>query len=156
MRGSHRFDLRRLGTLGVVVLAVAVLGAANPHPTNAGGDWNNQGNFSGGWAFILEFPTGNVNAVAFTAIRGGQLAGSALISGKRCLFKVSGTFTGDVDSGGTLTMTWTGQKTCTGEVLALSGSVVNNDITGTFTDTTVAGGPFGLTGNALSDQNGQH
>lgn len=152
MRRSQRFDLRRLGTLAVVVLSVAVLGVVNPHPTNAGGNWNNQGNFSGGWAFILEFPTGNVNAVAFTAMHGGQLAGSALISGKRCVFKVSGTFTGDVDSGGTFAMTWTGQKTCTGEVLALSGSVVNDDITGTFTDSTVPGGPFGLTGSALSDQ----
>jgi hypothetical protein len=127
----------------------------NPHPTDAGGNWNNQGDFSGGWEFILEFPTGNVNALAFTAMHGGQLAGSALISGKRCVFKVSGTFTGDVDSGGTFTMTWTGQKACTGEILALSGSVVNDDITGTFTDSTVAGGPFGLTGSALSDQDQQ-
>jgi hypothetical protein len=152
MRGSYGFDLKHLGLLAVVAIAVAMFGAANPSSTAAGGNFNNQGNFTGGWEFILEFPTGNVNAVAFTAMHGGQLAGSALISGKRCLFKVSGTFTGDVDHGGTFAMTWTGQKACTGEILALSGNIVNDEITGTFTDSTVSGGPFGLTGSALSDQ----
>ena len=147
-----RKSIRRLGALAVIVLAVAVFGAANPLSTDAAGNFNNQGNFSGGWSFILEFPSGNVNAVAFTAMHGGQLAGSALIAGKRCLFKVSGTFTGDIQSGGTFAMTWTGQNTCSGEILALSGSIVNDEITGTFTDSTVTGGPFGFTGISLSDQ----
>jgi len=146
MRHSLRFIPRSLVTVVVLAAGLVATGGApvaangNPQPATA-------------WTFILEFPTGNRNAAAVMSLQGGQLAGSAVISGKRCLFKVSGTFSGDDNSGGTFAMTWTGQKTCSGEVLTLGGDVLNEVITGTFTDTGVNGGPFELTGTVISGDN---
>ena len=143
MSYSSRFIPRTL-----VAVAVLVAGLVGTGGTPVAANGNPQ--LAIAWVFILEFPTGNRNAAAVMSLQGGQLAGSAVISGKRCLFKISGTFTGDDSSGGTFAMTWTGQKTCSAEVLTLGGDVVNEVITGTFTDTSVTGGPFQFTGTAIS------
>ena len=144
MRYLLRLTPRSLVT--VALLAVGLVGSA-PVATNG----NQQ--LATGWTFILEFPTGNRNAVATMSLQAGQLAGSAVVSGKRCLFKLSGTFTGDDDSGGTFAMTWTGQKTCSSEVLTLGGNVLHDAVTGTFTDSTVSGGPFPFVGTVNSGDN---
>jgi hypothetical protein len=146
MRYPFRFIPRSL--IAVTVLAAAMVGAvASPVAANS-----DQG-FAKGWTFILEFPTGNRNALAVMALQGGQLAGTAFISGKGCAYKISGTFTGDEEAGGSFAMTWTGQKACAGEVLALQGTVVSDAVTGTFTDTIISGGPFALVGTVVFDDN---
>ena len=101
------------------------------------------------WTFILEFPSGNSNAITLMTLQTGQLAGTAVIGGKNCAFHISGTFTGNVNTGGSFAMTWTDQRACEGgDVLTLNGDIVSHIITGTFTDTNVPGGPFALTGTA--------
>ena len=146
MRNGLRLILRSLVT--VVLLAAGLVGTGGA-PVVANG--NQQ--LAIGWIFILEYPTGNRNAIDVMILQGGQLAGSAAISGKRCLFKTSGTFTGDENSGGTFAMTWTGQNTCSSQVLTLGGNVVNEAITGTFTDTSISGGPFPFVGTVVFSDN---
>ena len=97
------------------------------------------------WALILEFPSGDSNALTSLTVEGSQLAGGAMISGKPCVFKVSGRFVGD-DESGTFAMMWSGRGTCRGEILTLHGDVVSDAITGTFTDTRIPGDSFAFTG----------
>ena len=143
-------NLRRFVAVAMIAAAL-VTTAASGVSANGG---NNEGGIAKGWAFILQFPSGNRNAVAVLTLQGGQLAGTAVIAGKRCGFKISGTFTGDDDTGGSFAMTWSGQRTCANEVLSLSGTVVNDEITGTFTDSAVTGGPFAFTGTVLVGDQG--
>lgn len=86
------------------------------------------------WAFILQYPDGNLNALALMTLQGGQLAGSALVASKHCAFRVSGTFSGDAGSSATFAMIWTGRGRCSGETLSLTGDIASDEITGTFTD----------------------
>jgi hypothetical protein len=110
--------------LAAVALVTAV--GASPSPASA--------NIFTEWALILEYPAGNLNALTLMTLQGGQLAGSAFIASKHCVFRVSGTFTGDAGTNATFAMIWTGRGRCEGDTLSLTGDIASDEITGTFTD----------------------
>jgi hypothetical protein len=142
-----------LVAIGLIAAAVV---SVMPSPTGANSDSQELANSPAtseksplqrieDWALILEFPSGDSNALTSMTVQSGQLAGGAMISGKPCAFKVVGRFVGD-DESGTFAMTWSGRGTCRGEVLTLHGDVVSDAITGTFTDTRFPGDPLVFTG----------
>jgi len=138
MRHFSDPGLRRAIMLAVVIVMAGV--SANPSPASA--------NIFTEWTFILQYPDGNLNALTLMTLQGGQLAGSAFVSSKHCVYRVSGTFTGDARSSATFEMTWTGRGHCSDQTLSLTGDIASDEITGTFTDSSEPD-PLELTGTVL-------